>query len=76
MDVVDDPESVEIDEEADFDIQESHGGEELGLMDGENLFNRLGFHEDFVFHQNIKAERFFAFESLVINRDGALALSG
>ena len=72
MDTIDELQFIEVDQEADGDVEELHVAEELGFVDGEDLLDGLGFNKDAIFNQEVETERFFAGGSFVVDLDGFL----
>jgi hypothetical protein len=64
---------VEIDEEADRNIQEFHVAEELCLVDGKDLLRGFHFDENTTLNENVEAERLFAGEAFVLDLHALLA---
>jgi hypothetical protein len=67
---------VEVDEEADRDVQELHVAEKLGFVDGKHLFDRFEFDQEAVFDEEVEAEWFFEGVALVLDEDGLLVDAG
>ena len=64
---------MEIDEKSDRDIQQFHVAQQLRLVDWQDLFHGLGFHEHAALDQQIEAQRLFSREAFVFNRYELLA---
>ena len=73
MDAVDELHLVEVDEEADGNVQQLHVAEELRLVNWQDLLRSFGFHQDAVFNQHVEAERLLSSEPFVLDLHGFLA---
>lgn len=59
---------MEIDEQSDGDVQQFHVAQQLRLVDRQDFFHGLGFHEHATLDQQIEAQRLFSSEAFVFNR--------
>jgi hypothetical protein len=64
---------MEIDEQSDRDVQQFHVAQQLRLVDWQDFFHGLGFHERATLHLQIEAQRLFPREPFVFNRHELLA---
>jgi hypothetical protein len=63
-----------VDQKSEWDIEEPHVAQKLGLVDGEDLLDALVFNEDAAIDQQVKAQRLFERDSLVFDPDDPLRL--
>jgi len=67
---------VKVHEETDGDIQELHVTEELGLVDGKDVFDRFEFDQKTVVDEEVEAEWLFEGVALVLDGNDLLANAG
>ena len=72
MDTVHQLKLMEVDEQADGNVQQFHIAEQLGLMDRQDVLDRFEFQQQAIFDQNVKAKWLLEDEPLVFNFDDAL----
>ena len=72
MDAIHQFKFMEVDQEADGDVEQFHVAEQLGLVDRQYILDRLQFEQQAAFDQNVKAERLFEDKTLVFDFDNAL----
>ncbi len=63
---------VEIDQQPKRNIEQFHVTQQLRFVNGENLFDSLCLHENAIFNEDIKSQRFLARESFVFDDDKPL----
>jgi hypothetical protein len=64
---------VEIDQQADGNVEQFHVTQKLRFVNGKTLLNAFGFDQDASFDTHVKSQRFFAREALVIDDNRLLA---
>jgi hypothetical protein len=65
---------VIIDEQTQGNVEELHIAQELGLVDREDLFDALAFHEKATVNEDVEAKGLIEYHSLVLHTDDALRL--
>ena len=72
MDAIHQLKFMEVDQQAYGDVEQFHVTEQLGLMDKQDLLDRLEFEQQAAFDQNVKAKRFLEGKTLIFDFDNAL----
>ena len=66
---------MEVDEQSKRDVHEFHVTQQLCLVDRQNNLERLGLHQQALFHQHVASKRLLTLKALVIDDHQFLALT-
>ena len=76
MDAIHQLKFMEVDQQANGDVEQFHVAEQLGLVDRQYLLDRFEFQQQAAFDQNVETKRLFEDKTLVFDSDNALVDSG